>query len=596
MYVTPGQYTVYFQSATGWTTPASQQITVTNSQNTPVTTTYVQQGTLTVTINPAGAVSAGAEWSIDGGNTWYAPGPSPISLDANTYTVTFYSNVTGWNTPSSQQVTVTAGQPSSASGTYVQQTGSLAVTIGPQGTPPASSAQWTITDSNNNTWQGAGDGTPVGNIPTGSYTMTFSNVTGWNTPASQQITIISGSNTASGTYVQQFNSLTVAITPADAAAAGGQWSIDGGTTWHETGDTITHIAVTTSLTVTFKSVTDWTTPAPQQIQIANSPNQLTGVYGAPTTQPVGILQVTITPKAANTAGAYWQVDGGSWQQSEAKVTDLATGHHTVTFLPMAGWTAPGSKTITIAKGANSISAAYVELVGSLKVSISPQSAVNAGAKWSIDSGATWHSSGATLTTVPIGQYSVTFKGVTNWNLPTTDGQSVTIANGQTVVLPSTENVYVRQTGSLTVSFTDPVPAGAEWSIDGGAHWYASGAQTLNSGVDYTVTFKSVYGWDTPAPQKNVNVPYNGNQPVTGTYAQQHGSLKVTISPSSVAEGGATWQVDGGGTAEPSGATVNLTVGAHNVTFSTCSGWTAPGTKTVTINKNAPTTITGTYVK
>ena len=153
--------------------------------------------------------------------------------------------------------------------------------------------------------------------------------------APQTITIMSGSNTASGTYVQQFNSLTVTIgpvTPVSAPAAGAQWSIDGGTTWYESGATINHIAVTTVLTVTFKPVTDWTTPAPQQIQIANSPNQVTGVYTAPTTQPVGSLVVTITPKAANTQGACWQVDGGSWQQSGAKVTDLATGPHTITFL------------------------------------------------------------------------------------------------------------------------------------------------------------------------------------------------------------------------------------------------------------------------
>jgi hypothetical protein len=175
------------------------------------------------------------------------------------------------------------------------------------------------------------------------------------------------------------------------------------------------------------------------------------------------------------------------------------------------------------------------------VSISPQSAVNAGAKWSVDNGTTWHSSGATLTNVQIGQYSVTFKGVTNWNLPTTDGQSVTIAKGQTVVLPSTENVYVRQTGILTVNIVGP--AGAKWSVDGGAHWYASGAQTLNSGVDYTVTFKSVSGWDTPAPQKNVQVTDNVNPPVTGTYVQQHGSPKVTITPPAADCVGVTWGIE-----------------------------------------------------
>ena len=106
MYLSPGPYTVYFNSATGWTTPASQQITVTNNQNTPVATTYAQQGTLTVTITPADAVSAGAQWSIDGGIPGIQAGPP--DQPGRQY---LYGNLlpaTGWTPPGSQQVTVTA--------------------------------------------------------------------------------------------------------------------------------------------------------------------------------------------------------------------------------------------------------------------------------------------------------------------------------------------------------------------------------------------------------------------------------------------------------------------------------------------------------
>ena len=501
-----------------------------------------------------------------------------------------FSTVAGWNTPSSQQITIASGQ-NTASASYVRQTGSLAVTITP------SSAQWTITDSNNNTWQGSGNGTPVGNIPTGPYTMTFSTVAGWSTPAPQTITIMSGSNTASGTYVQQFNSLTGDHRSRHSRECprGGR-AVEHRRRYHLVRERdydqpyCRHDRPYGNLQARYGLDHAGTPADPDCQQSQPGDRRLHG----PDNTARRLSRGHNNPEGRQHPGAYWQVDGGSWQQSGAKVTDLATGHHVVTFLPVDGWTAPSSRTITIAKNQpTSISAAYVELVGSLKVSISPQSAVNAGAKWSIDGGTTWHESGATLTNVQItttNPYTVTFKPVTGWTTAPNQTQ-ITITKGQTVVLTSAENVYTRQTGSLTVSFADPAPAGAEWSIDGGTHWNAGGAQLNNLPTGYyTVTFKSVYGWDTPGADKNVQVEYNVNKTVTGiTYAQQHGTLKVIISPSSVAEGGATWQVDGG-TAEVSGATVILTVGTHNVTFSTYSGWTAPGTKTVTINKNALTPI------
>lgn len=65
----------------------------------------------------------------------------------------------------------------------------------------------------------------------------------------------------------------------------------------------------------------------------------------------GTLQVAIEPAGAVTAGAQWQVDGGSWQQSGASIADLSVGTHTVTYMPITGFTAPASQTVTVAQGA-----------------------------------------------------------------------------------------------------------------------------------------------------------------------------------------------------------------------------------------------------
>ena len=65
----------------------------------------------------------------------------------------------------------------------------------------------------------------------------------------------------------------------------------------------------------------------------------------------GPLQVTITPAAAVTAGAQWQVDEGTLQNSGATITNLAAGNHTVSFTSVSGWNTPANETLTITNGA-----------------------------------------------------------------------------------------------------------------------------------------------------------------------------------------------------------------------------------------------------
>ncbi|MGO9691111.1 MAG: PKD domain-containing protein [Syntrophobacteraceae bacterium] len=78
---------------------------------------YVQSGSLTVTISPAAAVSAGAMWSVDG-EAWQASGATVSNLSiGGSHTVAF-SGMQGWTAPPSQTVTISYGVPASAIGTY----------------------------------------------------------------------------------------------------------------------------------------------------------------------------------------------------------------------------------------------------------------------------------------------------------------------------------------------------------------------------------------------------------------------------------------------------------------------------------------------
>jgi hypothetical protein len=77
--------------------------------------------------------------------------------------------------------------------------------------------------------------------------------------------------------------------------------------------------------------------------------------------------------------------------------------------------------------------------------------------------------------------------------------------------------------------------------------------------------------------------------------QKTGSVTVTISPPSVVNEGALWQVDGG-TAEGDGATVtNLSAGSHTLSFTTVSGWKTPLNQTVKITDGVTTEAGGIYV-
>jgi len=60
-----------------------------------------------------------------------------------------------------------------------------------------------------------------------------------------------------------------------------------------------------------------------------------------------MLQVTINPPEAVSAGAQWQVDDGSWQTNGATVSGLAAGTHTVTFNAVSGWITPTNESVMI---------------------------------------------------------------------------------------------------------------------------------------------------------------------------------------------------------------------------------------------------------
>ena len=96
----------------------------TNSAGNTAATT----GSVTVTISPAGAVAAGAKWTLDG-DSGHQSGVTLSGVTAGAHTIAF-TTVSGYSAPASQSVTVTAGQTATASGTYTaNSTGDLSGTV-----------------------------------------------------------------------------------------------------------------------------------------------------------------------------------------------------------------------------------------------------------------------------------------------------------------------------------------------------------------------------------------------------------------------------------------------------------------------------------
>jgi hypothetical protein len=219
--------------------------------------------------------------------------------------------------------------------------GSLQVALSPAAAV-AAGAQWQL---DGGPWQTSG--TTINGLAVGNHTVGFNSVSGWASPASQTVSVVaSQTNSAAGVYVAlaQTGSLQISLSPADAVRAGAQWRVYGGA-WQNSGATVTGLSVSNH-TVTFSSISGWTTPGSQTVAI--SANQVTSSSAAYIAAPQsGSLQVMLSPAAATSAGAQWQVDGGTWQNSGVTVTGLSVGDHTVAFKSVSSWTTPASQVTTV---------------------------------------------------------------------------------------------------------------------------------------------------------------------------------------------------------------------------------------------------------
>ena len=140
-------------------------------------------------------------------------------------------------------------------------------------------------------------------------------------------------------------SLQVSISPPAVVSAGAQWQVDGGAL-QNSGATVGNLSPGNHK-VSFIAINGWMTPADQTVSVsANSTATASGTYVAIIPQ-TGSLQVTINPANAIAAGAQWQVDDGTLQNSGVTVAGLSLGNHTLSFGVISNWATPADQTISI---------------------------------------------------------------------------------------------------------------------------------------------------------------------------------------------------------------------------------------------------------
>jgi uncharacterized repeat protein (TIGR03803 family) len=287
-------------------------------------------GSLKVTLTPAQAVTAGAQWRVDNG-AWNKSGATVNSLIPGSHFVDFKS-VAGWITPSPYTLGVTNGKTTAATANYVQ-SASLKITLTP------SSAQWKV-DSGPWTVSGA----TVNNLTPGTHTVTYQSLSGYQSPPTETLGLTAGQTlTLARSYIQ-LAQLTLTLNPTTA-----QWRVDGGS-WRNSGTTAVDLSPG-SHGVDYSSVPGFTSPPSEVFNLS------AGQSLSQQRNYIQLAQITVTLDP--TTGS-WQIDGGPWQPSGATVSNLAPGAHTLTYVELDGYDPLPNENVSLSEGQTaSISRSYV---------------------------------------------------------------------------------------------------------------------------------------------------------------------------------------------------------------------------------------------
>lgn len=458
----------------------------------------------------------------------------------------------------------------------------LITTIEPE-EASASGAGWRL--DNEDMWRPGG--TVLAGVPEGTHTIRFMDIPGWTKPADRTVMLIDGRTTlVTGTYTMEGGALQVRIAPQEAIDAGAMWRRVGTDSWRESNDTETGIPPG-EYWVEFKEAPGFETPPAKALWIAEGETTVVDVF-YPAAEPA--LEVLLYPPEAAAQGARWRVDGGEWRESGHTLKGLPLGDHLLEFKSVSGWITPPNQTVSIVSGQTTHATGTYIPSSTLCVTLAPQEAVDAGARWRMEGGP-WLPSDRCVP-LPPGIHLIEFKEVEHWTSP--PSQSAASIDGQTVRI---SGIYVFSAGCLEVLIEpeDVVAKGAKWRVDGGL-WFDSGQRVFLSQGEHALEFCDVPGWIRP-PETKVMLPSVEciRRVEAYTPAPLSGSLRVMIAPPEAVAAGAQWRRSGTDIWRGSGEPELVPPGLHTVEFKPLSTWKTPPNQDAFVGAGEVVEITGTYI-
>ena len=645
--LSPGAHTVSFRSIDGWTTPASQTAFVSSSSFANVTATYGQATSfLQVTLQPGPAVSAGAQWQIDGG-AWQNSGAVLTNVTIGAHTLGF-SNLVGWQTPMNQTVVIVSNQAAFATASYIllSPVGALEVTLAPAN---AGGACWQV---DGGAWQTSG--AVVTDLLTGNHDVSFLEVRGWTTPPDQTVYIGPGALVAAlGTYVQQtisVSGLFEYVTNADNRTAT-ITGYTGSAAAVAIPPAINGLPVTTIGMYAFYNASSLTS--------VSIPDSVTRIEAGAFEFCQGLTSVTFGTNVASIGDEAFELC--------ASLTSLTLPNSVTNIGASAfeqfGYAASSSDGASIRLGDNIISigdSAFadsglttiripdsVTSLGSAAFSGSSLTSVGIGSGLATIADSTFANSSLNSVTIPFNVKSIGNSAFNGSAL-----SSVVIGDGVTDIgdyaFYDCHNLSSVWLGAGVISIGDYAFAGLNEfgvaydggdpltsitipnqvaNIGAGAFEGCAGLSTMTISPSVTNIGNAAFGdcfgltavyFGADAPAFSGDPFFNTTATVyypagasgwastyaslyavmlggSNSYAPVGGSLRVTINPPAVVTSADFWRVDGG-TPQPSGASVSgLAPGTHTLSFLPVSGWTTPADQTVVIASGSNTLANGTYL-
>jgi sugar lactone lactonase YvrE len=280
------------------------------------------------------------------------------------------------------------------------------------------------------------------------------------------------------------------------------------------------------------NITTGTNQANWKVQVVNGAQ--TSGYGyftvnAPSAPPqqYGSLVVSLSPAAAISAGAQWQVDGTGYNSSGQVVGYLTPGSHTVSFKPISGYTTPANQLVTINANAETTAGGTYSVVAPSTYTLTLNQGGAAGyivnQPFGSGNGSIYNAGAAVqLTANPNFGYHFV-----NWS-----GDVSGTANPTTVVMNGNKSVTANfasgdpNLGTITVTIQPPeaVTAGVTWGFND-SDFRASGSsysyypETVFAYLHGANGWTGVGGWVTLAAGQTSNYVFtasNTNGSVLGS--------------------------------------------------------------------------------